>query len=88
MNKIKELLARRRQRRAEKRHQHIVERSQELFQICEYNSNVWLTYDGFLVCPAYLLGGDDNVETLNEIRDLYIKRNDPDYDRRTNTESL
>lgn len=54
------------------------EEATRLFQIKEYNSLLWLTYNGQLVAPfAMLCNGDDAnecVALVNAIRDLYVKR--------------
>ena len=52
--------------------------AKRLFQIKEYNSLIWLTYNGQLIAPfAMLCSGKDvneSVALLNAIRDLYVKR--------------
>ena len=52
--------------------------AKRLFQIKEYNSLLWLTYNGQLIAPfAMLCGGEDVNECvvfLNVIRDLYAER--------------
>jgi len=69
-------------KRKEKLHKNAVENAKieacRLFQIKEYNSLLWLTFDGFLMVPFYMLcKGDDTSECialLNAIRDIYAKR--------------
>ena len=46
-----------------------------IFQITEYSGDLWLTYNGALVCPTEMLYGDDSVKALKEIRELYVERN-------------
>jgi hypothetical protein len=52
--------------------------AKRIFQIKEYNSLLWLTYDGQLVAPfAMLCNGEDInecVALINTIRDLYVER--------------
>lgn len=52
--------------------------AKRIFQIKEYNSLLWLTYDGHLVAPfAMLCNGEDTnecVALINTIRDLYVER--------------
>ena len=78
MRWFKEFIA----KRKEKFHQNTINgaksEAKRLFQIKEYNSLLWLTYNGQLVAPFTLLcsGEDINecVALLNTIRDLYIER--------------
>lgn len=58
-----------------------------IYQIQEFEGDIWLTFNGALICPERLLQGDP-VCTLNEIRRLYVKRNATDYDKGTNTASV
>lgn len=48
-------------------------RALSLFQLCESDGNIWLTYDDKLVCPASMLK-DEPVLALNTIRRMYIER--------------
>jgi hypothetical protein len=78
MRWFKELI----EKRKEKWHKNAINgaksEAKRLFQIKEYNSLLWLTYNGQLVAPfAMLCGGEDVnkcVALLNAIRDLYVKR--------------
>lgn len=65
------------QKRAERqveedRHEAIV-KSKELFQLKESEGDVWITYDGNLVCPESMLNCDA-VEAVKKMRELYIRR--------------
>ena len=75
MNTIKEYFERHRRRMEERKRLKIVRRSQELYQICEYNDNLWLTFNGALICPTDMLYSPDSVKALVEIRNLYVERN-------------
>ena len=50
----------------------------ELYQIKEYDSHLWLTYDGVLIVPLDLICDASEtsqcVALLETIRDLYVKR--------------
>ena len=68
-------------KRKEKWHNNAVKNAKSraitLFQVKEYNSLLWLTFDGFLIVPfSMLCKGDDASEyitLLNAIRDIYAK---------------
>ena len=49
-----------------------------LYQIKEYNSHLWLTYNDVLVVPFDLICDPSNtaqcIALLETIRDLYVKR--------------
>lgn len=50
-----------------------------LYQIEEYEGQLWFTCNGTLFCPCSLACGDDNTEgkrvaMLNMIRELYVHR--------------
>ena len=46
----------------------------EIYQICEYENNLWLTYNGAIICPMSMFDREP-IDALIEIRDLYVKRN-------------
>ena len=50
------------------------EKAKELYQVQEYQGEIWLTFDGRLVCPASMLK-DSPVDALKTMRALYIERN-------------
>lgn len=52
----------------------IERQSKELYQIREYDGELWLTFGGALICSCEMLAGDDSIATLQEIRDNYVKR--------------
>lgn len=52
----------------------VEQQATELYQIREYNEELWLTFGGALICPCDMLVGDDSVATLKEIRENYIRR--------------
>lgn len=45
----------------------------EIYQLKEYDGQLWLTYQGGLVCPCSMLSVDP-VEAVNKMRELYIER--------------
>lgn len=69
-------------KRKERWHNNVVKNAKSraitLFQVKEYNSMLWLTFDGFLIVPfSMLCKGDDTSECialLNAIRDIYVER--------------
>ena len=64
-------IARKMQERKEKG---ISERAKEVFQICEYEGETWLTHGGQLILPTSFLS-DDPIRILNQIRKAYVERN-------------
>lgn len=78
MRWFKELIA----KRKERWHKNVINgaesEAKRLFQIKEYNSLLWLTYNGQLIAPFVVLcSGEDvneSVALLNAIRELYVKR--------------
>ena len=61
--------------------------AEQAYQIAENGGKLYLTFNGALVCPMDMFK-QEPIDALKMIRDLYVKRNATDYDRRTNTESL
>ena len=53
--------------------------AEEIYQLKEFDGEIWLTMNGALVCPERLLDGEA-VSTLKSIRRLYVERNATDYD--------
>lgn len=49
------------------------ETAAELYQVREYNGELWLTYSGNLVCPSSMLK-DEPVEAVRKMRELYVER--------------
>lgn len=56
-----------------KKIERIEEEAKEIFQLKEYESQVWLTYRGDLICPVRLIEGD-TIVSLNVMRSMYIER--------------
>lgn len=59
-------------RMQERKVKEVKERADELFQLCENDGELWLTYGGYLVIPASLLANDP-ITTLRQIRQYYIE---------------
>ncbi len=78
MQWFKELIAKRKERWHKNAINGAESEAKRLFQTKEYNSLLWLTYNGQLIAPfAILCGGEEVYECialLNAIRDLYVKR--------------
>ena len=71
------------QRKSEHNERHekmIRERAKELYQIVEYENQLWFTYNGSLFAPCSLIVGNEKgefsstecVAMLNTIRSLYV----------------
>lgn len=64
----------------ERREKMIMERAKELYQIVEYENQLWFTYNGSLFAPCSLIVGNEKgefsstecVAMLNTIRSLYV----------------
>jgi hypothetical protein len=78
MRWFKELIAKRKERWHKNAINGAKSEAKRLFQIKEYNSLLWLTYNGQLVAPFTLLCGGEDVNEcialLNTIRDIYVER--------------
>ena len=48
--------------------------AKQIYQIEEFDGNIWLTYNGALVCPTDMFN-DTPLAALSEIRQLYVERN-------------
>lgn len=57
----------------EQRKKEALEAANNLYQVCEFENELWLTYNGNLVCPCSMLK-DDAVEAVRKMRELYIER--------------
>jgi hypothetical protein len=47
--------------------------AQNLFQVKEHGGELWMTYDGWLVCPCSMMK-DEPVDAVTRMRQLYISR--------------
>lgn len=74
MNIIKKFFEEQVRKYKEHKMEQLVKRSQYLFQLCENNGDIWLTYGGCLVCPMNLFISDATT-TISDIRKLYIEDN-------------
>ena len=70
MDYLRNYITKRRQSNAAKL-EHI---ATEIFQIAEYEGQLWLTFNGYKVCPCSLLN-EPPVEAVRKMRELYVKRN-------------
>ena len=55
-----------------------LQEAREIYQVREFDNELWLTFNGALICPTEMLYGDDLIKALQEIRDLYVQRNTTD----------
>ena len=67
------LFERYQKKKSENNHNDVVKYSSELFQLREYNDEIWLTYDSHLVCPCSMLNAEP-VDAIKKMRELYIER--------------
>ena len=74
---IKDIITKWRKHLAEKRAEHRIREAEDRYQLQEYNSQLWLTYCGALVCPTTMLK-DDAIAAVNVMRFMYIERKKKD----------
>lgn len=51
-----------------------LEEATMIYQIKEFNGEIWLTYNGALICPTTMFSHEP-AETLAIIRNFYAERN-------------
>jgi hypothetical protein len=77
-NRIRSLFNYGKERKRERRKRKAEIRAEFLYQICEYDKNIWLTYDSHLIMPMSIITDCTDsagcVGFLNAIRDLYVQR--------------
>ena len=73
MKSISEFLRERKEYQQQKRIERIKKRAIEIFQITEYNGQLWFTYDNFLYCPCSMIGNEP-INALSMLREQYIER--------------
>ena len=56
-----------------KRKKELEERAEELFQLCEHEGEMWITFGGELIMPTRFIDGDP-IQVLRQIRVAYIER--------------
>lgn len=54
-----------------KREKELKERAEELFQLCEHDGEMWMTYDGCLVLPTRYINCDP-ILLVRQMRQAYI----------------
>jgi hypothetical protein len=73
MKSISEFLRKRKEYQERKRIERIKKRADEIFQITEYNGQLWFTCDNFLYCPCSMVGNEP-INALSMLREQYIER--------------
>lgn len=58
---------------AEKKRLQVEEDAACLYQICENEGEIWLTFNNILAFPCSMLK-DEPVDAIKKMRELYIKR--------------
>ncbi len=53
---------------------YLAQRAEEAFQITEYGGELWFISDRCLICPCSMMK-DDPLESLKELRRLFVERN-------------
>lgn len=59
------------ERLAERKHRETLERAGTIYQLCEHDGELWLTYSGNLVCPCSMLNVEP-VYAVRVLREMYI----------------
>lgn len=62
------------ERLAIKRKEKIIEQAKVLFQVTEHNNELWLMYNGIIICPMEMFKIDP-IDALKIIRGWYITNN-------------
>lgn len=70
---LSELIKRYKKRCEERHEKQVKEHAEDLYQIREYKGQVWLTFNGYLICPCTFLE-IDYVHALEDIRGMYVER--------------
>lgn len=73
MKSISEIFCEYKKTKEQKRIERIKKRAIEIFQITEYNGQLWFTYDNFLYCPCLMIGNEP-INALSMLREQYIER--------------
>ena len=74
---VRDIISRWRDSRRKEKAFRLIEETREIFQLQEYDAQIWLTYRGALICPTTMLKGDA-IESVNAMRTMYINRNKED----------
>lgn len=75
-NFLKKWLNNQKQKQNEFKELQVKEDAENLIQVKEYNRELWLTYNGHLVCPMVMFQ-ETPIEVVCKIRTYYIVRNSP-----------
>ena len=71
---IKEHREKRKRRKECKQYLMLKRDARRKFQVTEYGGDIWITYDGELVCPLYMMNGGDAKSVLSEMRRAWVDR--------------
>ena len=71
ISKISEWRKNRDDKKKAEKTQEFYSRTKSIFQITEYNKEMWFTFNGKLVCPCTYFK-DDAITALEELRRLYF----------------
>ena len=82
MGWLKELYDKSHKKRIEVHNKRVEEEASHIYQITEYENQLWFTYNGSLFAPCSIVVGNNEgvfsstacVEFLNAIRELYVER--------------
>lgn len=82
MGWLKDLYDKSHKRRVENHNKRVEETASHIYQITEYENQLWFTYNGSLFAPCSIIVGNNDGEfsssecvgMLNVIRELYVKR--------------
>lgn len=74
MKTIKDFIERIRIKLFKREERTYIKQSKQIYQICEYDGDLWLTTNNLLVCPVSFFHSDDFLSLLKAIRDKYVER--------------
>lgn len=70
---LSEYIAKKKEEFKQARHVRAVRMSEEMYQVREYDGELWFTFNSNLVCPVSMLK-DDAIAALERMRNAYVER--------------
>ena len=63
-------------KKAKYNRERIMERANEMYQVCEHDGSLWFVFDGKLVCEMSMFSCQSTVEVLKTMREKFINTNE------------
>jgi hypothetical protein len=74
MNAFKRIINSLKDKRNEAHEKNVRKRAELMFQVTEYDHELWFTHNGMLFCPCCMISGEP-TDVLSKLRSLYYERN-------------